>query len=88
MKGIYGKESSYGKEDSCKDRGMVNGFGFKESTYTWQCFTSFTEVANQVDQWLDENLKDKTVNETLCYYNMGISTTDCNYAHSVLSLAK
>ncbi len=88
MRGIYAKESSMGKNDSCKNKGLVNGFGFMESTYTWQCFTSFTEVANKVDGWLDENLKDKTVPEALCYYNMGVRTSDCNYAHDVISLSK
>lgn len=88
MWGIYGKESTWGKADGCKNKGLFNGYGFRQNTREWKCFESFEEVSTEVENWLVANLAkfDNNINRTLCYYNKGLVLTDCDYSSDVLSL--
>jgi hypothetical protein len=75
---LWTLESSQGKNDGCRAIGKWNGFGMAQSTHTWQCFDSFEEVVGKVDAWLTQ--RDL---EAYCYYNVGIRTTNCDYAKKV-----
>ena len=78
---IWALESSMGRNDSCKNIGKVNGFGFAQSTHTWNCFDSFEEVVSKVDEWL--TMRDR---ENYCLYQQGIRTPDCAYALKAIKL--
>ena len=75
---LWTLESSQGKNDGCRAIGKWNGFGMAQSEHTWQCFDSFEEVVSKVDAWLTQ--RDL---EAYCYYNVGIRTTNCDYARKV-----
>lgn len=84
---IYGLESSYGKNDGCKDDGQFNGYGFAQNTSSWNCFTSFEIVTDKVDLWIDKQIKKGlTVAELLCLYNTGTISKNCMYYTKYLSL--
>ena len=88
--GIYGKESTFGKNDSCKTQGKYNGFGYGQNTASWLCFATLEEVTERVEGWLVTNLPlfGGNVKQTLCYYNTGNKRlTSCEYATEVLLLA-
>lgn len=87
IKKIYQLESSSGRNDSCKNQGKFNGYGYGQNKHVWNCFDSFEEVTNKVQAWFDDK-QDKgfTLNEQLCYYNQGIRTEDCHYAMNYHSL--
>ena len=83
---IYGLESSFGKNDSCKDQGKINGFGFGQSTFSWQCFDNLAQVAGYVDDWVDLHLSYQDLPHALCLYNQGKIEKDCTYYEHYLSL--
>jgi len=83
---IYKLESSEGRNDGCKDKGKLNGFGYGQSTFVWNCFDSAEEVVTKVDKWFDTQLKTKTLAESLCYYNIGVVTGNCDYYKNYKSL--
>lgn len=77
---IYMLESTRGTAyDGCKEKGLVNGFGYAQSNHTWQCFKSHQEVRSKVRAWFVNNLKSMKLSESLCYYNIGVITSDCTY---------
>ena len=81
---IYGLESTWGRNDNCKDQGKFNGYG-----YANQCFESFNEVTGKVNNWIEKRLIANSGNltETLCYYNLGIAQqVNCFYYQSYLAL--
>jgi hypothetical protein len=57
----------------CKAQGKSNEFGYG-GMQKMICFDSFQEAVDVVDQWLDTRIA-----ENLCYYNLGIKTSNCNY---------
>lgn len=80
LKLIHLKESSNGKNTNpnalhniCKAKGKSNEFGYG-GMLMMICFDSFEESVRVVDAWLT-----KRDNEALCYYNLGIKTSDCDY---------
>lgn len=84
---IYRLESSGGKNDSCRNQGKYNGYGFGQSTFAWNCFDSHEEVENKVQAWFDDKEeKGFTLDEALCYYNQGIKQEGCQYAINYHSL--
>jgi len=86
LRKIYTLESSQGRNDGCKDNGKLNGFGYGQNRYTWNCFDTPQEVVNKVDAWFDRELQTKTLAEALCYYNKGIVENNCTYYQNYLSL--
>lgn len=42
---IYGLESTWGQQDSCKAKGKVNGFGYGQNETQWFCYDSLEQVA-------------------------------------------
>jgi hypothetical protein len=83
---IYTLESSNGKNDSCKQKGKFNGYGYMQSTYHWVCFNTKEEVEQEVIKWLEKQLKEKTVAQALCYYNEGVAKDNCKYYENYLTL--
>jgi hypothetical protein len=83
---IYQLESSGGKNDSCKSQGKVNGYGFMISKFHYRCYETKEEVEKDVASWFTKNLKDKTLAQSLCYYQSGIVTEDCEYAQKFARL--
>lgn len=83
---VYILESSGGKNDSCKQKGKFNGFGYAQSTFSWVCYDSHEEVRNLVEKWFEKHLETKTLAQSLCYYNQGIPSGDCGYYKKFLAL--
>lgn len=83
---IYGHESTWGKFDSCKAQGKVNGFGYGQSKFGYRCFDSLKEVATHVSHWLTVHLQTQTIAQALCEYNTGKITNTCNYERYTQSL--
>lgn len=71
---VYTLESSNGKNDSCKESGKFNGYGYAQNLTTWNCFDSHEEVTNKVKSWFEKHLKTKTLGEALCGYNLGFQS--------------
>jgi hypothetical protein len=82
----YGHESTWGKFDGCKKKGLYNGFGYAQNDHVWLCFESLEEAAMKVSAWFDKHLQTMTVRQALCYYNKGIVMDDCDYAEYSLNL--
>jgi hypothetical protein len=83
---IYRLESSGGKNDSCKKYGKVNGFGYSCWTNHLTCFDSHDIVRKKVSDWFEEKLKKYSLSESLCLYNRGIVTSDCDYQNNFFNL--
>lgn len=81
---VYKLESSRGKNDGCRNRGLYNGFGYGQpdsamADGTGACFETFEEVVDKVDNWFTRQLKTKTLPEALCFYNTGKAESGCTY---------
>jgi len=77
---VYRLESSRGKADSCKAKGMFNGFGFGVYGTRRSCFKSYEEVRQKVYDWFQDKIqKGYTKEESLCVYNTGKKVSDCDY---------
>lgn len=84
---IYQLESSSGKNDSCRAKGKFNGYGYAQSIHTWNCYESHEQVKELVTAWvIDKQNKGYTLNELLCYYNIGIKTNSCIYVNKFNSI--
>lgn len=86
----YGHESSYGKHDGCRAKGLYNGFGFGEYVSGhYHCYASLQEVATDVSRWFAARLDgdNMELKQGLCYYNTGNKNLyDCDYAEYTLNL--
>ena len=83
---IYTLESSGGKNDSCRNLGLYNGYGYRQNSFEWICYSSHEEVRQHVINWLTQNIKDGNIEQALCKYNQGIDTQNCSYAMNFKSL--
>lgn len=82
--GIYTLESSGGKHDSCTLQGQYNGYGYASNKI---CFESHAIAEAVVADWVQRHLlQGLTVNQTLCLYNTGKVSSDCEYARKFRSL--
>ncbi|HZE87075.1 MAG TPA: hypothetical protein VE090_02595 [Methylomirabilota bacterium] len=82
----YGHESTFGKNDACKNQGLYNGFGYAQSSSGYQCFSSLREVATKVSDWFISHLQTMTVRQALCFYNTGKFMDECDYAEYTLAI--
>jgi hypothetical protein len=84
---IYQGESSYGKHDVCRARGMYNGFGYAEPDPLRNgptCYDSFEKVVGLVDAWITDKLsKGFSRSQMNCYYVRGLAVEDCNTAYKL-----
>lgn len=83
---IYILESSGGKNDSCKNLGLFNGFGFRQNTSEWICYSSHEEVRQLVINWLTTHIAKYGLEKSLCIYNRGVNETGCTYSQNYLTL--
>lgn len=83
---IYTLESSGGKNDSCKNLGLVNGYGWRQNTFEWQCYSTHEEVRGYVIDWLTRHIKNGDIESALCMYNRGIDEKSCTYSMNYLTL--
>ena len=84
---IYGLESTWGKNDSCKLEGKFNGYGFGQNSNSWRCYNTFEEVTHEVHNWVQDKLdRNFTIGQLVCFYNTGRSLNDCPYYQKYLSL--
>lgn len=82
---IYTLESSSGKYINCPE-GTYNGYGWRQNSSEWICFSTQEEVRELVIAWLSRTLSKHTLEETLCIYNRGINESGCTYAIKFKSL--
>jgi hypothetical protein len=73
-------ESSNGLNDGCKRYGKVNGYGYRQNSKEWICFNSESEVRGYVAELFEKRLKEMSLEESLCMYNQGIKTNNCDYS--------
>lgn len=84
--GIYQLESSGGKNDSCLQKGMYNGYGYASNRV---CFNSHAEAQGVVTSWVTrELLKGRSVPQLLCKYNTGKVMDSCPYYYKYLKVVK
>lgn len=83
---IHILESSGGKNDSCKLKGLVNGYGYSQHKTSWRCYKSKEAVEKDVAEWFEENLQKYTLAESLCLYQSGYSVGNCGYYKKYLTL--
>lgn len=83
---IYQLESSSGKNDGCKTKGMFNGFGYGQNANSWNCFSTFSEVENKVRLWFEKRVPTMGLSTAICYYNSGHKVADCPYYQSYLKI--
>jgi hypothetical protein len=83
---IYTLESSNGKNDSCRNLGLWNGYGFRQNSFEWVCYGSHDEVRSLVITWLTNHIGKYGIEKSLCIYNQGRVTDSCTYAMNYKSL--
>lgn len=82
---VYKIESSRGKMDGCRKKGLYNGFGYGQpdsamANGTGACYKTFEEVVGKVDAWFTKREQEGlTIIESLCYYNTGHKLKECPY---------
>lgn len=87
LRKIYQLESSGGKNDSCRDQGLFNGYGYGQSQHAWNCFATLSEVTAKVDDWFNQRFAEGySLSEAICYYNTGYRQSDCSYYQRYLSI--
>lgn len=67
---IYALESSRGRNDSCRNKGLYNGYGYIPGN----CYGTLEEVESLVRRWFEEKLKTYDLATALCGYNLGFQS--------------
>ena len=73
-KKVYVLESSGGKNDSCKNDGKVNGYGYGWYDGKRPCYETHEQVTALVEKWFTDQLKTKDLATALCGYNLGFKS--------------
>lgn len=71
---VYTLESSRGKHDSCRAKGLYNGYGYGQNKTSWLCFDSPDEPREKVAKWFTKELARRSLAEALCGYNLGFQS--------------
>lgn len=89
---IHMLESSRGKagiglQQYCEDKGMSNEYGYGGMQLK-MCFRNHKEATGRVTLWVAEKLEkfNGDIATTACFYNLGIVTSDCEYAVKLMKL--
>lgn len=83
---VYGLESTWGKNDYCRNRGLgYAGFGVLADGQI-VCYRSFSDAVARAEYWLLKNWDRKSLAVTLCRWNTGKGSETCPYYESYLSL--
>lgn len=88
LTGIWTLETTRGKgrndndptnhQSNCAKAGMSNEFGYDPAHGT--CFASFAESVEIINRYIDENINKMSMNQLLCFYNIGKAVDTCSYA--------
>lgn len=71
---IHRLESSGGKNNysKCEEQGLVNGSGYGiDGSGKYLCFKDRAEEIKTIASWFERKLKDYTLQEAICGYNLG-----------------
>ena len=79
-------ESSGGRNDNCQNKGLINGYGYGQSTFVWNCFKSHNIVRGKVQGWFEKRIPEMGLETATCYYNSGHKVKDCPYWQKYKSL--
>jgi len=79
-------ESSGGRNDGCLSKGLINGYGYGQSTFAWNCFESHEQVRGLVQKWFEKRIDEMGLEVSICYYNTGHKVSDCPYLAKYNSL--
>jgi hypothetical protein len=93
VRGIWILETNKGQNtvdsahhNDCSKVGMTNEFGYRAlDNY---CFGSFEESVATVTDWIETQLKGKTLSAALCFYAKGTADSTCDYAIKFSQLDK
>lgn len=83
---VYQLESSSGKNDGCREKGLYNGYGYRQNKKEWKCFGSHEEVTKYVTDLFAERIPVMGLSTSLCYYQSGYKTQDCEYYQKFLKI--
>jgi len=76
---IYMLESTRGKNDYCRANGLgFAGFGVMNEGKII-CYESFEKAAQRASYWYGKLSEGNDLATSLCIWNQGIATNDCNY---------
>lgn len=73
-----------GKHIRCREKGMTNEFGYRAAENF--CFPTEHEAIKTVKDWFKRSLEKRSLAASLCRYNVGTPTEDCEYYKQYLSL--
>lgn len=84
---IYGLETSYGKNDYCRNNGLgYGGFGVMHAGQII-CYDSFAKATERAEYWLTNLGVDKNLVSALCMWNLGQQgLVNCVYYQHYLSM--
>lgn len=74
-----------GKHIACRNKGLFNEIGYSPSTNF--CFHSKEEAQLFIPYYVSKNCNGKTLNECLCFWNLGKWVNECPYSNGNLSQA-
>lgn len=81
VNGVYGLESTYGKNDDCTKQNKFNGYGFHINSREHICYGSREEVKTLVIAWFNDKLNSgMSIDQALCFYNTGKHLDSCVYS--------
>ena len=83
---VFALESSRGKNDKCvREKMGFNGYGYGQSLTKFNCYNSYDTVKALVVNWFDQRLETMTLDQALCYYNLGKPNgqllNECKYSN-------
>ncbi|MEM3335436.1 MAG: hypothetical protein QXY47_05340 [Thermoplasmata archaeon] len=85
---IYGLESSWGRNDYCRQSGKgYGGFGVMNNKEV-VCYESFEKAVERAEYWFENALKTAKgdLATALCYWNLGELQVNCKYYQAFLTL--
>jgi hypothetical protein len=85
---IYGLESSWGRNDYCRQSGKgYGGFGVMNNKEV-VCYESFEKAVERAEYWFENALKiaKGDLATALCYWNLGELQVNCKYYQAFLTL--
>lgn len=82
---IWGLESSWGRNDGCRDEGKFGGFGIMSEGKV-MCYDTFEKSVERAEYWLTKLGVDKDMAKALCLWNTGVVMVNCSYYQAFLTL--
>jgi len=91
--GVYGMESTWGKNDDCrlKNKGY-GGFGVMDNEHKVVCYETFEKAVERANYWITKLEPEKNLVDALCIWNLGAEGykkaggNNCQYYQTFLTL--